>query len=137
MSAAASVAPSPGTPHPKKAAQQHMIHNLAALAMLLDEDAVEQLILTLLRDNDMVGMLYHRSGITELEEDVLEEVYDAGELFDALNTHLWEEGRKFLASKLACAAIESAAVGRVPDKIQLVGGSGVAGGCAAAFKNEI
>ena len=133
MSAAAAITPSPGAAHSKKAVQEHMIRNLAALAMLLDEDHVEELILTLLRDNDMVGMLYHRASVSEIDEDVLDEVYDAGGLFDALNTHLWEEGRKFLASKIACAAVERATVGHVPDKIQLVGGSGVAGGCAAGF----
>ena len=128
MSAAASSSFTSETTTPtrsQKAVQQHLVRNLAALAMLLDEDAVEELILTLLRDNDMVGMLYHRSGISDIAEEVLEEVYDAGDLFEALNTNFWEEGRKYLASRLAAAAVERTipSGGESRDTIQLVGGA--------------
>jgi hypothetical protein len=125
MSAAATT--TTDKPAPRKALQKHLVTHLAALAMLLDEDHVEELILTLFRDNDMLGMIYHRGAITEVDSEVLDEVFDAGALFEALNSKFWEEGRKFLASRIACAGIESTIPGR--DTIQLVGGA-----CAGSDK---
>lgn len=124
MSAAAAAAtPDAPTPKPdRKALQSHIVKHLSALAMVLDEDHVQELILTLFRDNDMIGMIYPRGAVTEVESAVMDEVFDAGALFEALNAKFWEEGRKFLVSKISAAGIESTipvASGR--DTIQLVG----------------
>lgn len=128
MSAAATTTDTP-KPESRKALQKHLVTHLAALAMLLDEDHVEELVLTLFRDNDMLGMIYHRGSITDLDSAVLDEAFEAGALFTALNEKFWEEGRKFLASKIACAGIEATIPGR--DTIQLVGGAGAGAGAGA------
>lgn len=125
MSAAAAATATEATPKPdRKTLQTHIVRHLAALAMVLDEDHVQELILTLFRDNDMVGTIYPRGAISEVESAVLDEVYDAGALFEALNAKYWEEGRKFLVSKISAAGIESAISGGGGDTIQLVGGAG-------------
>lgn len=89
-----------------------MVTHLAALAMLLDEDHVEELILNLCRDNDMVAMLYRRDALPGAEEG---DAFDGAELFAVLNTTLWEQGRKVLEEQLARTAsinrIESSRVG--------------------------
>jgi hypothetical protein len=69
-----------------------MINHLAALAMLLDDDHLETLLLTLCRDNDIVPMLFRRD--TFCAEGKGE--FDGATLFATLNIALWDKGRDIL-----------------------------------------
>lgn len=104
--------------HPKKAAQVHMINHLAALAMLLDDDHIETLLLTICRDNDIVPMLFRRDTFTGDEGE-----FDGAALFTALNSSLWEQGLKVLKDATATGPLETAA------------SAGVSGGAAATIQH--
>jgi hypothetical protein len=107
MSAAATATP--------KVAHTHMVTHLAALAMLLDDDHLETLILTLCRDNDIIPMLFRKE--TFCPEGKGE--FDGATLFASLNEALWEKGRGLLAEMSATGPLETAA------------GGAAAGGCGA------
>lgn len=92
--------------HPKKAAQVHMIQHLAALAMLLDDDHIETLLLTICRDNDIVPMLFRRDTFTNDDGE-----FDGHTLFATLNSALWESGRKVLAEAQKAAQIPAGEAG--------------------------
>ena len=130
-------ATSTSTAAPKKAAQTHMVTHLAALAMLLDEDHIETLLLTLCRDNDIIPMFYRRDTIAGgVEEDVLDRVFDGAALFEALNAAIWEEGRKVLEKQVTRAA----SIYQIDSAVTPSGGCGtsaVAGGAAANHENTI
>jgi hypothetical protein len=127
MSASASSSSTSG----RKASQAHLIHHLAALAMLLDEDHTEELLLTICRDNDIIGMFYRRDAIATMDEETLTNVFDGPTLFEKLNTTLWEVGRKVLADELT----RSASIHRIESAITPSGGCGVSGGCAVGHKD--
>jgi hypothetical protein len=111
-------------PTRNKAVQDHIVRNLAALAMILDEDHIEELILTLFRDNDMVGLIYRRDAVSDIPGDALDEVYDAGEIFEIVNNTLWEKGRQIIAGYISRKAIEST--------IPASAGAGAGAGAGAA-----
>ena len=128
---------STSTDAPKKAAQTHMVTHLAALAMLLDEDHIETLLLTLCRDNDIIPVFYRRDMIAGgVEEDILNRVFDGASLFETLNAAVWEEGRKVLEKQVTRAA----SLYQIDTAVTPSGGCGasaVAGGAAANQENII
>lgn len=93
---------SAATPQPK-AAQTHLINHLAALAMLLDDDHLETLILTLCRDNDIIPMLFRRD--TFCAEGKGE--FDGATLFATLNNALWDKGRDVLVKATVTGPLET------------------------------
>ena len=120
------------TPSSKKAIQTHMIHHLAALAMLLDEDHIEELLLTICRDNDIVGMFYRRDALVTSETEVDPDTFDGSALFETLNTTLWDAGRQVLVNALA----RNNSIHRIESAMVPSGGCGaVSGGCAVGHKD--
>ncbi len=111
MSAASAT---PGT----KAAQVHMINHLIALAMLLDDDHAETLILSLCRDNDIIPVLFRRDTFCPEGGE-----FDGATLFATVNNALWEKGLKVLQAASAAPA-ESAA-----------GGAASSGGAGAVIEH--
>lgn len=115
------------SPGKSRAAQSHMVQHLSALAMLLDEDHVEELLLSICRDNDMVMMLYRRDSLPHVEADD----YDGAELFAVLNTSLWEEGRKRLAAHLSFKDTAGTGPHPLAEALDTAASAMPVGGCGA------
>ena len=100
--------------------------------MLLDEDHIENLLLTICRDKEMVGMFYRRDTLVAEDEEALSEVYDSSTMFEELNKCLWDVGRRVLTDELK----RKTSIRRIESSIVApVGGCGVSGGCAAGNKD--
>lgn len=101
-------APHIGMSQPKEA-QTHMITHLSELARLLDDDHLESLLLMICRDSEIVPLLFRKDtyGADPKPEGQLsgrQGDTDYPALFAALNTALWEKGRRLLADAVVPAA---------------------------------